>query len=137
MVGSRARCDWGHAWPSRSRTQGADFAGCKGKPEDAEMRSARRVVQVCLVGKPTVLGPQGAGDHHLLDLVGALADREDLRVAVEAADRVLLDVAVAAVDLDGLLAAADREAAALQLRLGGGEAEVFAPILHPRRFVDE
>src|SRR4051794_27582902 len=43
------------------------------------------------------------GDHHLLDLVGALADGEDLRVAVEAADRVLLDVAVAAVDLDGLL----------------------------------
>jgi len=31
-----AKCAWG---------------GAKGKPEDAEMRSARRVIQVCLVGK--------------------------------------------------------------------------------------
>jgi hypothetical protein len=40
--------------------------------------------------------PSLAGDHYLLDLVGALADREDLRVTVEAADRVPLD------DRDGL-----------------------------------
>jgi hypothetical protein len=38
-------------WPSRSRTQGAAFAGCKGKPEDAEMRSATRVIQVCGVAE--------------------------------------------------------------------------------------
>ena len=67
-----------------------------------------------------------AGDHHLLDLVGALADREDLGVAVEAADRVLLDVAVAAVDLDRLLGRPDREPAGDQLRLGGGEGERLA-----------
>src|SRR4051812_22280420 len=45
------------------------------------------------------LRPQTARDHHLLDLVGPLADREDLRVAVHPADRVFLDVAVSAVDL--------------------------------------
>ena len=65
-------------------------------------------------------------DHHLLDLVGALADGEDLRVAVHAAHRVLLDVAVAAVDLDRLLGAAHREPAGLELRLRGGEREVLA-----------
>ena len=73
-----------------------------------------------------------AGDHHLLDLVGALADREDLGVAVEAADRVLLDVAVAAVDLDRLLGRPDREAAGDQLRLGGGQGERLAGVLLQR-----
>lgn len=48
MADFTARCDWGRAWPSRSRTQGAAFGGAKGKPEDAEMRSARPVIQVCL-----------------------------------------------------------------------------------------
>ena len=41
-------------WPrkaSRARTQGAALAVCKGKPEDAEMRCASRVIQVCLVGE--------------------------------------------------------------------------------------
>jgi len=47
MVDSMAACAWGRAWPSRSRTQGAAFGGAKGKPEDAEMRSATRVIQVC------------------------------------------------------------------------------------------
>ena len=50
-----------------------------------------------------------AGDHDLLHLVGALADRQHLRIAVEAAYRVLLDVTVAAVDLDRLVRDADRE----------------------------
>ncbi len=54
MAGSMARCAWGRDWPSRSRTQGAAFAGCKGKPEDADMRSARRVIQVCLVVGPAI-----------------------------------------------------------------------------------
>jgi hypothetical protein len=54
MVGSMARCAWGRDWPSRSRTQGAAFAGGKGKPEDAEMRSAGRVIQVCLAMEPTI-----------------------------------------------------------------------------------
>src|SRR6201999_3675250 len=73
--------------------------------------------------------PERPRDHHLLHLVGALADRQDLGVAVEAADRVLLDVAVAAVDLDGLLGAAHGQPAGLQLRLRGGHREVAAGVL--------
>jgi len=45
MAGFRSACDRGCAWPSRSRTQGAAFGGAKGKPEDAEMRRARRVIR--------------------------------------------------------------------------------------------
>src|SRR4029077_8246482 len=81
-----------------------------------------------------ISGPERAGDHHLLHLVGALADRQDLGVAVEAADRVLLDEAVATVDLHRLLGRAHREAAALQLRLRRGEAEVAPFVLQHRRF---
>jgi hypothetical protein len=47
MVDFMAACDWGRAWPSRSRTQGAAFGGAKGKPEDADMRSATGFIQAC------------------------------------------------------------------------------------------
>jgi hypothetical protein len=83
------------------------------------------------------LRAQRPRDHHLLDLVGSLADRQDLRVAVEAADGIFLDVAVAAVDLDGFLGGADREAAGLELCLRGGEAEVALLVLEPRRLVGQ
>jgi hypothetical protein len=49
MTAFMAACDWGRAWSSRSRTQGAAFGGAKGKPEDEEMRSATGVIQVCVV----------------------------------------------------------------------------------------
>src|SRR5829696_31083 len=42
-------------------------------------------------------------DHHALDLGGALADQQQRRVAVEPLDLVLLGVAVAAVNAEGLL----------------------------------
>src|SRR3712207_8159369 len=85
----------------------------------------RRPPRSTLFPYTTLFRSQGARDHHLLHLVGALADREDLRVAVEAADRVLLDVAVAAVDLHGLLGRAHRQAAGLQLGLRRDEREVL------------
>src|SRR5437763_1104631 len=90
-------------------------------------------------GEPlaSALGAERAGDDHLLDLVGALADREDLRVAVEAAHGVLLDVAVAAVDLHSLLGAAHGEASALELRLRRREAEVAPGVLLAGGLVDE
>src|SRR3954470_14516815 len=78
-----------------------------------------------------------AGGEHMLALVGAFADGEDLRVPVEAADGVLLDVAVAAVDLDGLLARAYGEPPGLELGLRGGEGEVAPGVLEQRRLVDE
>ena len=53
MVDAVTMCDRGRAWPSRSRTQGAAFSGAKGKPEDAEMRSATRVIRACMgAGSP-------------------------------------------------------------------------------------
>ena len=58
-------------------------------------------------------------------------------VAVEPADRVLLDIAVAPVDLDGLLGRPHGEAAGDQLRLGGRERERLAAILEQGRAVDE
>src|ERR1035437_2236210 len=45
---------------------------------------------------------QRPGDHQVLNLVGAFADLEHLRIAVEAGDRGLEHVAEAAVDLDRL-----------------------------------
>ena len=54
-------------------------------------------------GIPAILSALGqtevATDDHPLDLAGALADLEDLGVAVEPGDRVLLHEAVAAEDL--------------------------------------
>src|SRR3954468_2375630 len=73
-------------------------------------------------------GAERPRDDHLLDLVGAFADGEDLRVAVEAADGVFLDVAVAAVDLDRLLGGADGQAPGLELGLRSGQGEV-APLV--------
>src|SRR5882672_598369 len=49
-------------------------------------------------------------DHHLLNLVRSLADLKHLGVAVEAGDRVLVHVAVAAMDLDRLGGGGDGEA---------------------------
>src|SRR5258707_14743170 len=57
-----------------------------------------------------------AGDHEALDLLRALVDLRDLRVAHEALDRVLLDVAVAAEDLHRIGRDGHRDVAALELR---------------------
>src|SRR5439155_7650158 len=83
------------------------------------------------------LGAERARDHHLLDLVGALADREDLGVAVEAAHGILLDVPVAAVDLHRLLGAAHGQAPRLELGLGGREGEVVLGVLLASGLVHE
>src|SRR3954465_5859635 len=50
-----------------------------------------------------VLLEQTAADDRLLDLAGALADEQERGLAHEALDLVLLGVAVAAVDAEGLL----------------------------------
>src|SRR5260221_10288605 len=44
-----------------------------------------------------------AGDHHALDLAGALTDLHQLGIAVHALDRNVAAVAQAAEDLDGLV----------------------------------
>jgi hypothetical protein len=49
MIVSQSMCARGFARPSSSRTQGEAFGGAKGEPEDEELRSIMRVIQVCRV----------------------------------------------------------------------------------------
>src|SRR5207249_2132208 len=60
-----------------------------------------------------------ACDHEPLDLVRALVDLRDLGVAHHPLDRVLLDVAVAAEDLDGVGRDVHRDIGAVELRHRG------------------
>jgi hypothetical protein len=60
----------------------------------------------------------GPGDDQLLDLAGALEDREDLGVAMPPLDRVVADVAGAAEDLDGVVGDPHGGLAGEQLGLG-------------------
>src|SRR5262249_53534330 len=57
------------------------------------------------------------GDHQALDLARAFVDLEDLRVAHELFDRILLGVAVAAEDLDGVGRDGHRAVGAERLRV--------------------
>src|SRR3954449_6636008 len=87
---------------------------------------------------PDLHSRDGAGDHHALDLGGALEDRVDLGVAVHALDRVLARVAVAAEDLDRALGAPHRDLAGLELAHRAlGVRERAAGPAHPRRAPDE
>ena len=57
MIDSRATCDRGRAWPSRSRTQGREVCfQHTSAPEDAEMRSATRAIRVCVVVESVIYG---------------------------------------------------------------------------------
>src|SRR6266516_2028881 len=84
-----------------------------------------------------VLDAEVPGDHHALDLIRALADLQDLLVPVEARDRVLVHVPVAAVDLEGPIHGAVRELAGVELRLRRCQREVAALILAPGGLVDK
>ena len=70
-----------------------------------------------------------AGDDQSLHLAGALADGADLGVAVVLLGAVVLDEAVATVDLHAALAAEDRRFAGHELRFGGLERH-FAGAVH-------
>src|SRR3954452_18607508 len=92
-------------------------------PSRRRVRITRRAISPRLATRTdsNTSGPERPGDHHLLHLVGAFPDGEDLGVPVHAADRVLLDVAIAAVDLHRLLGAAHRQPTGLELGLRGGQ----------------
>src|SRR4051794_35421527 len=107
---------------------------CRPQPRTSVISLPSRL---CSSNGGLISAPQRPRDHHLLNLVGALADREDLGVAVEAAHGVLLDVAVAAVDLHGLLAGADGQAAGLELGLGRRQREALAGVLFRSGLVRE
>ena len=131
----RARTERRAARPaSVESARGHDLLRRRGPPPRAAaaLRGARRLRLHGARGNP-----ERAGDHEPLDLVGSLADREDLRVPVEPADRVLLDVAVAAVDLHRLVGGPQRDETRLELRLGRREGERTARVLQPRGLVGE
>src|SRR5262245_53366516 len=82
---------------------------------------------------------QLARDHEALDLGRSLVDLEERRVAHELLDRELLDVPVAAEDLDGIgrdLHARVRREALRHRRVEGRPAAV-ADVEHPARLPDE
>src|SRR4051794_30887885 len=76
-------------------------------------------------------------DHHALDLGRALADQEQRGVAVEPLDLVLLRVAVAAVDAEGVLHDLLAGLRGEQLRHAGLEVGALAGVLEPRRLARE
>src|SRR5438034_6247356 len=76
-------------------------------------------------------------DDRPLDLVRALADLEDLLVAVEARDRELVHEAVAAVELERPVRRTVRELAGEELRHRRRLREVAPLVLLPRGAVDE
>src|SRR6476619_975508 len=81
-----------------------------------------------------------AGDHESLDLLRSLVDLRDLRVAHEALDRVLLDVAVAAEDLHRVDRHRHGDVPALELRHRRGLRElrvVGAVVDHAPEAVEE
>src|ERR1700742_817392 len=76
-------------------------------------------------------------DHHALDLGGPLADQKQRRVAVEALDLVLLRVAVAAVDAEGVLDVFLARLRGEELGHPGLEVGTLAGVLHPRSLAGE
>ena len=54
--GDRAQHGLRPPHPIRWGTRGAPLCGAKGKPEDAEMRRATHVIQVCMVVESTIWG---------------------------------------------------------------------------------
>src|SRR3954452_18517038 len=96
------------------------------------IRSAVDAIRLDLVPLEELLA-----DHHALDLRGALADQQQGRVAVEALDLVLLRVAVAAVDPEGLLDALLARLRGEQLRHPSLQVGALAGVLHPGRLAGE
>src|SRR6266511_188372 len=102
MPGLVVTCARWRDWPSRSRTQGEAFGGAKGKPEDEEMRSARRAIRACVSA-----GPGISGGLHSVERTALLAVGDPGRIERAANDlvphaRKVLD-ATASDEHDGVL----------------------------------
>src|ERR1017187_7053868 len=74
-------------------------------------------------------------DHQTLNLAGAFPDGAQLHVAIKLLHRVILDEAVAAVDLHGLAGDAHRRLGSEQLGHGGFARQALAAVEHPGRAV--
>src|SRR5258706_12360363 len=80
---------------------------------------------------------QPSCDDEALDLARALADLEDLRVAIEAAHRGLVDIAVAAVDLHRFARRAYGDLTRVQFRHRGRVSDRSTLLAQPCGLVDE
>src|SRR5699024_9787114 len=128
LVPARDRTSPAEAAPP-SRTMGTRFA--EAAPHDRtevrgpsagafRVRNRRRLcVRACFRSWAERSESEFAGDEHELDLGGAFADLEDLRVAVVASDEVFVHEAVAAVDLGGVASIVHGCFAGDHLRNGG------------------
>src|SRR5581483_2722719 len=72
-------------------------------------------------------------DHQALDLAGAFADGAQLGVAIKLFDRIILDEAVSAVNLDSFIRHPHGDFGSIQLGHGGFLVDVRARILEPGR----
>src|ERR1700742_109128 len=106
---STPSCTWSQrpSSPARSCTSTAATRACRAPaswpaPSARPARPPSWPWPATAPGLPLKSEAQLAGDEHPLDLGRALADLQDLGVAVEAADRVFVHEAVAAEDLGGV-----------------------------------
>ena len=94
------------------------------KSADHHYTGFRRILDWSLRRPGKVLQPHVLGDDHLHDLAGAAVDAVDPVVRVQPGDRVLVDVAVAAVQLQAPVDDAGGDLGAEQLGrrgVGGGQ----------------
>src|SRR3712207_7127020 len=95
----------------------------------------RRPPRSTLFPYTTLFRSEGAGDHHALDLVGALEDLHDLRLAHVALHREVPGVAVAAEDLDGIRGHLHGVVRGHQLRDRGLRSEEHTSELQSRQYL--
>src|SRR4051794_23971543 len=122
------------------------FGTLKTRSTSAPATTAVGVSDMCAAAGPAAasaasaapaLEAQVARDDHPLHLIRPFADLEDLLVAVEPRDRVLVHEAVAPVDLERPACGAVRQLARVELRHRRRLPEVASRILLPGGAVDE
>src|SRR4249919_2387426 len=90
---------WMSAMTTSAPARASARASARPRPREPPVTSATRPLRSISIATREEYVP---GDHEPLDLRGALVDLVELRVPHQLLDRVLLDVAVAAEDLDGV-----------------------------------
>src|SRR5918992_5136696 len=103
--GASSDSSWMSAIATSAPALASVSASARPSPREPPVTSATRPERSISSATPRRLVPRQEdflGDDEALDLRSALVDLEQLRVAHELLDRVLLDVAVTAEDLDGV-----------------------------------
>src|SRR3954447_26447392 len=98
-------------------------------PPSASTLAGRHIFQPCVISGESGHAGEGAADEQLLHLRRAFIERGHAGVAEQLADDELVDVAVAAVHLDGVVGRTDTDFGGVVLGLGGGKGVLLAPHL--------